>query len=67
MVFVKIVKTENRTQNKLGGISMSVKKNMSQESKETLAKGAKEIVTAVIPVVATGIASIAVGLINKNK
>lgn len=45
---------------------MGVKKALSQQSKETIAKGTKEIVTAVIPVVATGIATIAAGLINKK-
>jgi len=45
---------------------MGVKKALSQESKDTISKGTKEIVTAVIPVVATGIASIAASLISKK-
>lgn len=44
---------------------MDVKKAMSEASKVVIKDGAKEIVTKVIPVVAAGVATIAVNLIKK--
>lgn len=44
---------------------MSIKKGISEAGKVVIKDGAKEIVTKVIPVVAAGVATIAVNLIKK--
>ena len=46
---------------------MDVKKAISDASKVILKDGAKDIASKVIPVVATGVATIAVALLNKEK
>ncbi|WP_182477735.1 hypothetical protein [Mammaliicoccus sciuri] len=45
---------------------MDVKKAMSQASKVVVKDGVKDIAAQVIPVVATGVATIAVALLKKN-
>lgn len=44
---------------------MDVKKAISEASKVVVKDGAKDIVAKIIPVVATGVATIAVNLIKK--
>ncbi|WP_204205895.1 hypothetical protein [Mammaliicoccus sciuri] len=46
---------------------MDVKKAISDASKVILKDGVKDVATQVIPIVATGVATIAVALIKKDK
>lgn len=46
---------------------MEVKKALSETTKIVLKDGVKDTAIKIIPIVASGIATIAIGLINKDK